>query len=300
MPLAKWAFKYACLTGNVQTAEWWCQRFKVSITPKFVRRGADLFQQVCGHGHLGMAQWLHANFLNDNDVFANGFGAARSACEYGQLHVLQWMDQQRWLTAKNMKKSGALLAACANGQAAIVNWLFNTKRLFGPWDVTPQLLSFVLHPYRYNAAALIKVFACVLAPCSEVVERYFLQLCRDGNIPGLQRLVTGFNVGRNHLQLYDILTQSADVATLQWVLSHFAVQYTGQSSIIDAARRSPHRKWIMTHFNIPEKDCAPPQRPSLKHMNMVDEYGGEMGQIVVFTRDYNLANIMARQEAGLL
>jgi hypothetical protein len=84
------------------------------------------------HGHLSLAQWLHASFhLSAADVRSNNNRAVQSVCENGHLGVLQYMHTAFQLTREDARSHNnyALRWACYHGNLAVVQYLHTAFEL---------------------------------------------------------------------------------------------------------------------------------------------------------------------------
>ena len=130
-------FEKACLNGNIKLAK------SLPIPDDF--RLEWIFKEVCGRGHLEMAQWIVANtpdittaysaftrsFLNGElevvswiiNKFENyiTYDHFKYACKYGYLNKLEYL----WQKYTNINKNELLEIACTNNRLEIVKWLMS-------------------------------------------------------------------------------------------------------------------------------------------------------------------------------
>jgi hypothetical protein len=84
------------------------------------------------HGHLSIAQWLHASFhLSAADVRSNNTIVLRQACINGHLAVLQHLHTEFQLTREDARtyNNDALIWACAYGHYNVVHYLHTAFQL---------------------------------------------------------------------------------------------------------------------------------------------------------------------------
>jgi hypothetical protein len=78
------------------------------------------------HGHLSLAQWLHASFhLSAADVRSHNNSLLRDACYNGHLAVLQYLHTAFQLTSEDARShhNYALRWACYHGHLEVVQYL---------------------------------------------------------------------------------------------------------------------------------------------------------------------------------
>jgi hypothetical protein len=125
----------ACGQGALSTAQWIAEQF--TITADQVRFDNNLIlQQTCEHGRHEVAQWLVAHYgLTVADIRASG--CLDGACAEGCLPVVQWIVTQFELPANEVcamvyprrHEVCALHIACKHGRLAVVQWLVAHFRL---------------------------------------------------------------------------------------------------------------------------------------------------------------------------
>ena len=87
--------------------------------------------KACAHGHVEVAQWLHATFvMTREDVLVDNCYAVSIACDEGHLSVLQWLHTTFEITPAEVRANNncVLLDACIHGHLEVAQWL-HTLRL---------------------------------------------------------------------------------------------------------------------------------------------------------------------------
>ena len=109
----KFTFRSACVTGQLEVAQWLHKTFNFEIISN------DVFEEVCKNGHLKVAQWMYSTFdLALENKFAFGF-----ACMNGHLELAKWLH-----ATTNLKSTvyDILCWVCDNGHLDIMQWLCET------------------------------------------------------------------------------------------------------------------------------------------------------------------------------
>jgi hypothetical protein len=85
-----------------------------------------IFINLCEHGHITVAQWLHT--VGEIDIHDNNDEAFQLACLNGHLLVAQWLYDQGGVDI-NADGNYPIRVACSNGHLFVVQWLCTLREI---------------------------------------------------------------------------------------------------------------------------------------------------------------------------
>lgn len=87
---AGFALRTACTLGQLETAMWLTDRFKLTVAD--IRAGHYTLQFTCANGHLAVAAWLVDRFgLGPDDINTENRYGLRYACMRGHHDMVVWI-----------------------------------------------------------------------------------------------------------------------------------------------------------------------------------------------------------------
>lgn len=116
------AFKFACVGGHLETAQWIAEKCKLTRATPCVR---EAMLTASGIGHLPMARWLATHY----DLWPRDARAEKClsvACMSGHLDMAKWLARHYQITRDDIVKDGegfAIFAACHSGDLNTIKWL---------------------------------------------------------------------------------------------------------------------------------------------------------------------------------
>jgi hypothetical protein len=115
--------------------------------------------QLCGNGHLSVAQWLHG--FDYVDIYAENNSAFRGTCSNGHLSVAQWEYGLGGVDI-HAKDDEVFRRACRHGHLSVVQWLH------GLGNIPPMVRKKLGNSYDpfFNNLIVMK-FGCVF-------DKYFI------------------------------------------------------------------------------------------------------------------------------